>query len=300
MPSEPSDSEPSDNEPSDNEPSDNEPSDSESVRSPDQWSQLHGGRLSALIEVVTKAGEHTLKYFHHDGLKVDAKQDDSPVTVADREAEQLVRRELLAAFPDDAVQGEEFDDKSGETEYRWVVDPIDGTKSFVCGVPLYSTLLALEKNGEPVAGAIRIPALAEIAVAACGLGCWHQRGTSPDWNQAHVSDRGELSEAVFVSSQVDSFDDRGAEGAYKALEKACWITRTWGDGYGYLLVATGRADVMVDPVCNAWDVAAILPVVQEAGGRFTDWNGNATVRGGDGVGTNGRLHDSVTKILGCE
>ena len=112
-----------------------------------------------------------------------------------------------------------------------------------------------------------------------------------------VSDKSDLSEAVFVTSQVDSFDARGAEENYKKLEKTAWLTRSWGDGYGYLMVATGRADVMVDPECNAWDVAAILPVVSEAGGQFSDWAGNATTRGGDGVGTNGKLHGLVLSAL---
>lgn len=268
--------------------------------SPDEWAGLESGRLSAMIEIARAAGAHTLKYFGSGDLTVDAKSDDSPVTVADREAEELVRARIAEAFPEDTVQGEEFAETAGTSPYRWVVDPIDGTKSFVCGVPLYSTLLALEKDGEPIGGVIFIPALDEIVVAANGHGCWHQTRAQASWQRAVVSQRDSLSEAVFVSSQVDSFDGRGAEEAYKAIEKACWITRTWGDGYGYLLVATGRADVMIDPICNAWDVAAILPVMVESGGRFTDWKGVETVRGGDGVGTNASLHGAVLEILGCD
>ncbi|KAA5544470.1 histidinol-phosphatase [Roseiconus nitratireducens] len=273
-------------------------------KSPDQWGELHAGRLAAMIEVAQAAGRHTLRYFRADDLQIDSKQDESPVTVADREAEQLVREQIRERFPDDTVQGEEFAETSGDSAYRWVVDPIDGTKSFVCGVPLYSTLLALECDGQPIGGVIYIPALAEILVASSGLGCWHRggpQGASGDgaWSRARVSDRSELDRAVFVTSQVDSFDARGAAEAYKRLERECWITRSWGDGYGYLLVATGRADLMVDPACNAWDVAAILPIVVESGGRFTDWKGNATVRNGDGLGTNGKLHDRVREILTC-
>lgn len=271
---------------------------------PASWADQHGGRLTAMIDIARAAGQHTLKYFGSRDLHVDAKSDDSPVTIADREAEQLVRQQIEASFSEDTVQGEEFAEKSGRSDYRWVVDPIDGTKSFVCGVPLYSTLLALEKDGEPIAGVILIPALGEMVVAALGLGCWHQRrgenGTIGPWETAAVSNRQTLGEAVFVSSQVDSFDARDAAEVYKTLERACWITRSWGDGYGYLLVATGRADVMIDPICNAWDVAAILPVMIESGGKFTDWKGESTVRGGDGVGTNGVLHDAVRQILGCD
>ncbi|MCA9139289.1 MAG: histidinol-phosphatase [Planctomycetales bacterium] len=270
---------------------------------PQDWSEQYDGRLSAMIEIARAAGRHTLNYFGNRNLHVDAKSDDSPVTVADREAEQLVRREIESAFPQDTVQGEEFAEKSGQSAYRWVVDPIDGTKSFVCGVPLYSTLLAIEKDGQPIAGVIFIPALGEIVVAALGLGCWHQQrnsdGTDGPWQAAKVSQRARLDEAVFVTSQVDSFDAIDAAEVYKTVERASWITRTWGDGYGYLLVATGRADVMVDPICNAWDVAAILPVMVESGGQFTDWKGIATVRGGNGLGTNGVLHDAVLRNLGC-
>ncbi len=270
-------------------------------RNPDRWQGLEGGRLAAMLQIARSAGDHTLRYFGDQTLTVDAKSDDSPVTVADREAEQLVRKRIAESFPEDTVQGEEFAETSGDSEYRWVVDPIDGTKSFVCGVPLYSTLLALEKAGRPIGGVIFIPALGEWVVAAIGHGCWHQGrradGAATAWRRAGVSQRKSLEQAVFLSSQIDAFDGRGDAAAYKELEKRCWITRTWGDGYGYLLVATGRADVMVDPICNAWDVAAILPVVSEAGGRFSDWTGEATVRGGDGVGTNGHLHEAVLEIL---
>jgi histidinol phosphatase-like enzyme (inositol monophosphatase family) len=262
---------------------------------PETW-QAHEGRLAAMMEVAQAAGRHTLKYFRSDALVVDAKQDDSPVTIADREAEQLTRKLLAERFPNDTLQGEEFEEQTGSSSYRWIVDPIDGTKSFVCGVPLYSTLLALECDGSPLGGVIFIPALDEILVAANDQGCWH-RCCQDDWRRASVSGKTDINQAVFVTSQVDAFGQRGAAEAYLRLERAAWITRSWGDGYGYLLVATGRADIMIDPVCNAWDVAAILPILFEAGGRFTDWKGTATVRGGDGVGTNGQLHEAVLNLL---
>jgi histidinol phosphatase-like enzyme (inositol monophosphatase family) len=264
--------------------------------SPNQWSSLHQGRLSAMIEVADAAGRDTLKYFRSESLTVDAKSDDSPVTVADREAEQLVRKLLLERFPDDSIHGEEFDDQAGSSRYRWVVDPIDGTKSFVCGVPLYSTLLALELDGQPLGGVIFIPPLDEVVVAAIGQGAW-TKWQGGDWQAATVSDRSTMEEAIFVTTQVDTFDLRSAGDVYRQIEQAAWVTRSWGDGYGYLLVATGRADIMIDPLCNPWDVAAILPVVCEAGGKFTDWRGNPTVRGGDGVGTNGKLHNAVLAKL---
>lgn len=265
---------------------------------PASWASEHEGRLSALHDIVTQAGQSTLALFGDPSLHVDAKSDDSPVTVADRGAEKLARELITTAYPEDTVQGEEFAEHSGKSAYRWVIDPIDGTKSFICGVPLYSTLLALEYEGEPVAGAIYIPALGEMILAAIGQGCWYQSAPGADWDAAQVSTRDSLDQAVFLTSQVDSFDARGDAAAYQALQSACRISRSWGDGYGYLLVATGRADIMVDPICNAWDVAAILPVIQEAGGRFSDWKGNPTVRGGDGVGSNGVLHQQALELLG--
>lgn len=264
---------------------------------PDQWQPLHDGRLTAMVEVALAAGDHTLTHFQQAGLSVEAKSDDSPVTVADREAEQLVRDRLSERFPDDTLQGEEFGEQRGASRYRWIVDPIDGTKSFVCGVPLYSTLLAVEFDDQPLGGVIVIPALGEIVAAATDQGCWYRGGRQEAWQRARVSDKTELDRAVFLTSQVDAFEARGAGEAYRRLERAAWLTRTWGDGYGYLMVATGRADLMVDAECNAWDVAAILPVVREAGGRFTDWKGQSTARGGDGVGTNGALHEAVLAAL---
>ena len=264
---------------------------------PKDWQSLHDGRLVAMIEVASAAGRHTLDYFRLDDLEVQTKSDESPVTLADREAEQLVRKKIAALFPNDTIQGEEFPEQEGNSAYRWVVDPIDGTKSFICGVPLYSTLLAVEFDGNPLGGVIFIPALGEMAVAAIGHGCWYRRNENHDWHRATVSQKSELKNAVFVTSQVDAFDARKATDAYKRLEKVTRLTRTWGDGYGYLMVATGRAELMIDPECNAWDVAAILPVVVEAGGKFTDWTGATTPRGGDGVGTNGRLHRETLMAL---
>lgn len=260
------------------------------------WNELHDGRLAAMIDVAIAAGTHTLNHFRKGELVIDRKGDDSPVTIADREAEQLTRKMLGERFPNDTIAGEEFAEKSGESDYRWTVDPIDGTKSFICGVPLYSTLLALEHYGEPLAGMIFIPAMSQAVVASMGQGCFYS-GDLTTWSPARVSSRDKLSDAVFVTSEVKSFRKRGDEEAYRRLEEACFLSRSWGDGYGYMMVATGKADLMVDPICNAWDVAAMVPILTEAGGHFTDWKGVATVRGGDGVGTNGLLHNDVLEQL---
>lgn len=250
-----------------------------------------------MIHTAQVAGQHTLKYFGSADLMVDSKSDSSPVTIADRESETIVRERIAERFSLDAIAGEEHDDTDGTSGYRWTVDPIDGTKSFICGVPLYSTLLALEYNDQPLGGVIVLPALRETIAAAIGHGCFKQRGTS-GWQTTHCRSPQSLADAVFVTSQVSTFSRRDADAVYREIEKRAKFTRTWGDGYGYAMIATGRADLMIDPECNAWDVAAILPILTEAGGRFTDWKGAATVRGGDGIGTGGgELHDEVLDIM---
>lgn len=264
---------------------------------PDFWDAEHEGRLAAMIEVAELAGKSTLAHFGHRELNVEAKADDSPVTIADRDAERLLRSWLSDRYPHDTLQGEEFAEQRGTSPYRWIVDPIDGTKSFICGVPLYSTLLALEFEQQPLGGVIYLPALGEMVAAANGQGCWYRPRSERAWSRAQVSSQAELGRSVFLTSQVDSFRRRGAHEAYERLERDAKLTRTWGDGYGYLMVATGRAEFMVDPICSAWDIAAILPVLREAGGRFTDWKGVETTRSGEGVGSNGKVHQEVLSRL---
>ena len=270
------------------------------TKGPNSWQPLHDGRLTAMIDAVIAAGDLTLQYYRASDLVVEAKADDSPVTIADKSAEQLVRKQIANEFPEDTVQGEEFADSGGPSHYRWIVDPIDGTKSFVCGVPLYSTLLALLIDDEPFAGIIHIPALGETVCAATGLGCWYRSSRDCQWSPTKVSSKSDIGSAVLLTSQRDLFARRGADANFLAIENAAWVTRTWGDGYGYLLVATGRAEIMVDPVCNPWDVAAMGPIMAESGGRFTDWNGVATCTSGEGVATNGKLHEQVLAHLAAK
>jgi histidinol-phosphatase len=253
------------------------------------------GRLALAAELARQAGETTLEFFQTSRFDVERKGDDSPVTVADRQAEQFVRQRLAERFPQDAILGEEFGGAVGSAEFAWIVDPIDGTKSFITGVPLYSTLLAVVHEGRVLAGAIAIPGLSEIAFAVAGRGAWHSAAGRAAI-RCQVSRRG-LGDGVFLTSQRDSFDKRGAGAGFTALEQRAYVTRTWGDGYGYLLVATGRAEVMVDPIANPWDLAAAQIVVNEAGGRFTSWSGSDSYSAGDGVGSNGRVHDEVLRLL---
>lgn len=253
------------------------------------------GRLTAALELVRLAGDSTLEYFQTDRFAVERKGDDSPVTVADRGAEQLVRSRLAELYPSDGIIGEEFGNQAGSSAFEWIVDPIDGTKSFITGVPLYSTLLALVHEGQVLAGAIYIPPLREMILAVRGRGAWWRVGDKPA-ERAQVSKRS-LAQGIFVTSQIDSFRKRGAWDGFIELEKAAYVTRTWGDGYGYLLVATGRAEVMVDPIANPWDLASAQIVVNEAGGRFSSWQDTDSFSAGDGIGSNGAVHAEVLKAL---
>lgn len=252
-------------------------------------------RLEFAVSAARAAGQHTLKYFRQ-SVVVERKSDLSPVTIADREAERLLREAIAAAYPQDGVLGEELDETTGESGFRWILDPIDGTKSFISGVPLYSTLVGLEHEGESVLGVILIPALDECVFAARGQGAWYRNADALPV-PARVSAKPRIGDGLFVTSEVKTFVETGRKDAYDRLQSSAWLTRTWGDGYGYLLVATGRAEVMVDPKMNVWDCAALQPVIEEAGGRFTDWTGRPTIHGGDSIATNAAVHAEVLSLI---
>ncbi|OHB80127.1 MAG: histidinol-phosphatase [Planctomycetes bacterium RBG_16_64_10] len=256
-------------------------------------------RLELARAIAREAGRVTLDFFQRDDLQVDRKADDSPVTAADRQAEQLMRERIRAQFPEDTVLGEESGQTPGSSAYRWVLDPIDGTNTFVAGVPLYTTLVGVLAGQQGVVGVIHAPVLDEMVYAASGCGAWCVRGRAVP-RRAQVSAVTRLAEGLFVTTAVASFTQfrtASAQDVYLRLQAAARMTRTWGDGYGYLLVATGRAEVMVDPALNLWDAAPVQTILEEAGGTFTDWQGRATVHGGDGIGTNGRVHDEVLRLV---
>jgi histidinol-phosphatase len=253
-------------------------------------------RLELALAAGKEAGRLTLRYFKQDNYQVERKTDESPVTIADRSAEQLLRERIGAAFSDDGILGEEFGSAPGTSGFTWILDPIDGTKSFISGVPVYGTMVAVEHEGRALAGLVYMPALDEGVYASSQQGCWHfQAQRQPQ--RCRVSQKSRLAEGLFLTSQVDTFAKRGAMAAFDALQATAYITRTWGDCYGYLLVATGRAEAMVDPIMNVWDAAAVQPIIEEAGGTFTDWQGNPTIHAGESVATNGLIRDEVLRIL---
>jgi histidinol phosphatase-like enzyme (inositol monophosphatase family) len=243
--------------------------------------------LDEAVALAREAGRLTLKWFRSVDLAVDRKGDGTPVTAADRAAERFVRERLAATHPADAIVGEEEAELAGTSGRRWIVDPIDGTKAFTHGVPLYSSLLAFEDEIGPAIGVIDLPALGETVYAGRGLGCFC------NGEPARVSTRDRLRGSYLTTSGFDYWD----EAALMAARASGMFLRTWGDGYGYALVATGRVEAMVDPIASEWDVAGMPVIIGEAGGTFTDLGGESRIDGGSGLGTNGRLHDEVLQIV---
>ncbi len=244
--------------------------------------------IEEVVALARRAGEETLRWFRSVELVVEAKEDGTPVTEADRAAEQLVREHIAAHHPDDAVVGEEYGTTAGTSGRRWIIDPIDGTKAFTHGVPLYTNLLAVEDVHGPLVGVVNVPALDEVVSAGRGRGCFH------NGHRTHVSTHGELAGAYVTTSAYEDWTDT----MFGAARANGMHMRTWGDGYGYVLVATGRVEAMVDTVAAPWDLAPMPLVVGEAGGRFTDLAGRPVIDGGSGVATNGVLHDRVLSALG--
>ncbi|MCB0154127.1 MAG: inositol monophosphatase family protein [Anaerolineae bacterium] len=247
--------------------------------------------LDFAIETAWQAGQLTLGYFQT-GLRPDFKADDSPVTVADREAERLIRSRIEARFPDHAIVGEEFGAEGSEgRSHRWIIDPIDGTRAFVRGVPMYGVLLGLEIEGQSRVGVANFPALGELIAAAEGAGCW--------WNgrPARVSQTRQLKDGVLTHADTASFARYGKGEAWTRLQAAAGFRAGWSDCYGYLLVATGRAEVMLDPIMNVWDCAPFVPILQEAGGYCGDWQGTPTIYGKELLATTQTLLPEVLRLI---
>jgi len=247
--------------------------------------------LDFAVETVYLAGRATLGYFNA-GVIAEFKADDTPVTVADRQAEAIIRRRIEHAYPHHAIVGEEGGVQgSAEASHRWFIDPIDGTKSFVRGVPLYAVLLGLEIEGQARVGAAYFPALDEMIAAADGEGCW--------WNgrRAHVSTVNTLERAVVSCTDLGGFIHYKRWGEWERIARRAYYRVGWSDAYGYLLVATGRIEVMMDPIMAEWDCAPFPPILREAGGYFGDWQGNETIYAHEGLATTQTLLPQVLALI---
>ena len=252
-------------------------------------------RLETARRLARVAGKSTLEHFQRADLAFEKKEDESPVTVADQNAEKIIRQGLKEAFPDDGIIGEEFGSEEGTTGYNWIVDPIDGTKAFIAGVPLFGTMIGVEKDGKSRVGVVYIPGLDEMISAAEGQGAWYEK-PGHDPVKAQVNKTASLKDGVMVTSQVSTFNKRNAVQGFLELEERSFVTRTWGDCFGYMLVATGRAVCMIDPMMSIWDAAALQPIMEEAGGTFTSWTGESTIYSGDGIGTNGLVLEEILEV----
>jgi len=247
-------------------------------------------RYELAVTVAKEAGQLALRYFDS-VLTVEWKKDRSPVTVADREAEDLLRKRILGTFPSDGVLGEEFGDTPGTSGFRWIVDPIDGTRNYVRGIPLWGTLIGLEYREEQIVGVADMPALGQTFHALRGEGAFR------DDRPIHVSKVSELSKAVMFYSSLSWFIKAGRQEVFLELVNRVQRQRGFGDCYGFLLVAQGSGELMVEHGVHVWDVAAIKPIVEEAGGRFSDWDGQPTIYLPDVLASNGTLHNEVLGLL---
>lgn len=243
--------------------------------------------LEMAVTFARQAGELTLQYFRRDDLAVESKADGTPVTQADRGAERLLRELLEERFPDDGILGEEEAERAGTSGRRWIIDPIDGTKAFTHGVPLYTNLLALEDDEGIAVGVINVPALGETVAAGRGLGCFANGAP------VRVSDHAAIEGTYLTTSGYAAWDDD----CLLRAKRAGLGLRTWGDGYGYVLVATGRVEAMFDPKAELYDLAPVPVIITEAGGRFTSLDGLPGPGHGSGLATNGYLHDALLAIL---
>ncbi|HYX44112.1 MAG TPA: histidinol-phosphatase [Acidimicrobiales bacterium] len=249
--------------------------------------------LELALELADEADALTLGRFRAADLVVDTKPDLTPVSEADRAVEERLRRHLARARPGHGVLGEEMGDHAGAAiGWRWVVDPIDGTKNYVRGVPVWATLIALQHAGRTVVGVVSAPALGRRWWAARGEGAF------ADGDRVRVSEVAALADASLSYASLTGWEAAGRGEAFLALARRFWRTRAYGDFWSHVLVAEGAVDVAAEPEVTLWDLAALQVIVEEAGGRFTDLRGRPTAAGGSAVTSNGRLHEQVLAVLG--
>lgn len=246
--------------------------------------------LEYALKIVKASRRITLKYFRSK-IRVSYKSDKSPVTIADKSCEKFLTGELSKKFPHHGFYGEEFGDSSEGNEYRWIIDPIDGTRNFTRGIPYWGTLCGLEHDGEMVAGIMSLPALNKVYYAS------KKRGAFCNGKRIKVSRVKELEKSTLIFGGLSYFLGTKYERAFLKIAKSSYHDRGFGDCFGYTFVVEGEAEAMLDPVVSPWDVAAVKPIIEEAGGTFTDFEGNATIYGKTGLAGNPYLHETILKKL---
>jgi len=256
--------------------------------------------LALALELADVADEITMARFRASDLVVDTKPDMTPVSEADRAVEQAMRDRLERQCPDDSIIGEEYGERTTGSPLarRWIVDPIDGTKGYVRGLPVWATLLALEDDGALTVAVVSAPAIRRRWWATAGGGAFvRESGEGSAPRRLRVSAIGDLADAQLCYGGLEEWRATGRLDALLAMSARCWRTRGFGDFWQYMLVADGQAEICSDPTVSLWDLASPMLVVQEAGGRFTDFTGAATAAGGDAIASNGLLHDAALSIL---
>jgi myo-inositol-1(or 4)-monophosphatase len=240
-------------------------------------------------KLADKSGKIIKQYFRTE-IVIESKHDLSPVTIADKKSEELMREMIMKEFPDHGILGEEFGEYNSGAEYKWILDPIDGTKSFICGAVTFGTLIALLKNNEPIIGIINQPILNECLIGD---------GKTAELNgkQVHTRECKELSNAVLLTTDQLNIEKYQEIKKFDKLVHSVKLYRQWGDCYGYYLVATGYADIMIDPIMNIWDSMALIPIIRGAGGTITDYQGNDPVKGSSIVAAGGNIHKDVIEYL---
>jgi histidinol-phosphatase len=259
----------------------------------------YGDDLALAHVLADTADSIAMARFRSLDLRVTAKPDLTPVTDADIAVEKALRATLARTRPRDGVLGEEYGQSpaaAGPSQRQWVIDPIDGTKNFVRGVPIWATLIALMDGSDPVVGMVSAPGLSRRWWAAKGLGAYAGRHTTAA-TAIHVSGVGRLADASFCYSSLVGWEQAGRLEAILEINRRSWRSRAYGDFYGYMLVAEGAVDIMVEPELSLWDLAALVPIVTEAGGTFTDLGGRPGPGGGSAVATNGKLHAEILDRL---
>ncbi len=244
--------------------------------------------LEYALKVVKASERITLKYFRSK-FKIDYKSDRSPVTIADKSCEKFLIRELSKKFPGHGFYGEEFGDNSAGKDFRWIIDPIDGTRNFTRGIPFWGTLCGLEHQGEMVAGIMALPALKKTYYAS------KKHGAFCNGKRIKVSKLAELEKSTVVFGGLSYFVGTKYERAFLDIIKSSYHDRGFGDCFGYTFVADGQAEAMIDPIVSPWDVAAIKPIIEEAGGVFTDFEGNPTIYNRTGLAGNPCMHEAILK-----
>jgi histidinol-phosphatase len=249
---------------------------------------LYREETELALRMAEAAGKIILGYFQT-AVQVETKNDNTPVTIADRKSEEALRALMEKHTPGYGIIGEEFGSQAGSADREWVVDPIDGTKAFIHGVPLFGTLLALLEKGRPVVGVISLPALGQVMHASLGGGCFL------DGKPSRVSGVARVEDSLLLDGSISSMERLGYGPAWSALRARAKLHRGWGDCYGHLLVACGRAEAMVDPIVSVWDVAPMAIILPEAGGRFTSMGGKDSITEASGISSNGLIHGEILR-----